>query len=85
MVFYFTGTAIRHCSDEKGWLQANLFNCTTVTFTHLKKMVSVRQRAYIVFPTVRHSEGILVYSWLMLILDSKKSTYCVNRNLILEA
>uniref|UniRef100_H3CYQ7 Cadherin EGF LAG seven-pass G-type receptor 1 n=1 Tax=Tetraodon nigroviridis TaxID=99883 RepID=H3CYQ7_TETNG len=32
------GTAIRHCSDEKGWLQADLFNCTTVTFTHLKKM-----------------------------------------------
>uniref|UniRef100_A0AAQ6AC63 Cadherin EGF LAG seven-pass G-type receptor 1a n=1 Tax=Amphiprion ocellaris TaxID=80972 RepID=A0AAQ6AC63_AMPOC len=32
------GTAIRHCSDEKGWLSPELFNCTTVTFSHLKKM-----------------------------------------------
>uniref|UniRef100_A0A8C6UYA7 Cadherin EGF LAG seven-pass G-type receptor 1a n=1 Tax=Neogobius melanostomus TaxID=47308 RepID=A0A8C6UYA7_9GOBI len=32
------GTAIRHCSDEKGWLVPELFNCTTVTFTHLKKL-----------------------------------------------
>uniref|UniRef100_A0A3Q3J3E4 Cadherin EGF LAG seven-pass G-type receptor 1 n=1 Tax=Monopterus albus TaxID=43700 RepID=A0A3Q3J3E4_MONAL len=32
------GTAIRHCSDEKGWLSSELFNCTTVTFFHLKKM-----------------------------------------------
>uniref|UniRef100_A0A673CBB8 Cadherin EGF LAG seven-pass G-type receptor 1a n=1 Tax=Sphaeramia orbicularis TaxID=375764 RepID=A0A673CBB8_9TELE len=32
------GTAIRHCSDEKGWLSPELFNCTTVTFAHLKKM-----------------------------------------------
>uniref|UniRef100_A0A8D3DZM2 Cadherin EGF LAG seven-pass G-type receptor 1a n=1 Tax=Scophthalmus maximus TaxID=52904 RepID=A0A8D3DZM2_SCOMX len=32
------GTAIRHCSDEKGWLTPELFNCTTVTFSHLKKL-----------------------------------------------
>ncbi|XP_068611577.1 cadherin EGF LAG seven-pass G-type receptor 1 [Brachionichthys hirsutus] len=32
------GTAIRHCSDEKGWLSPELFNCTTVTFFHLKKV-----------------------------------------------
>uniref|UniRef100_A0A3B3ZJN6 Uncharacterized protein n=1 Tax=Periophthalmus magnuspinnatus TaxID=409849 RepID=A0A3B3ZJN6_9GOBI len=32
------GTAIRHCSDEKGWLAPELFNCTTVTFSHLKKL-----------------------------------------------
>ncbi|KAM6985970.1 cadherin EGF LAG seven-pass G-type receptor 1 [Aplochiton taeniatus] len=32
------GTAIRHCSDEKGWLPPELFNCTTVTFSLLKKM-----------------------------------------------
>uniref|UniRef100_A0A3P8W458 Cadherin EGF LAG seven-pass G-type receptor 1 n=1 Tax=Cynoglossus semilaevis TaxID=244447 RepID=A0A3P8W458_CYNSE len=32
------GTAIRHCSDEKGWLMPELFNCTTVTFAHLKKV-----------------------------------------------
>uniref|UniRef100_A0A671YRR0 Cadherin EGF LAG seven-pass G-type receptor 1 n=1 Tax=Sparus aurata TaxID=8175 RepID=A0A671YRR0_SPAAU len=32
------GTAIRHCSDEKGWLMPELFNCTTVTFAHLKKL-----------------------------------------------
>ncbi|XP_029019748.1 cadherin EGF LAG seven-pass G-type receptor 1 isoform X5 [Betta splendens] len=32
------GTAIRHCSDEKGWLSPELFNCTTITFSHLKKL-----------------------------------------------
>uniref|UniRef100_A0AAV2IVZ2 Uncharacterized protein n=1 Tax=Knipowitschia caucasica TaxID=637954 RepID=A0AAV2IVZ2_KNICA len=32
------GTAIRHCSDEHGWLAPELFNCTTVTFSHLKKL-----------------------------------------------
>uniref|UniRef100_A0A3Q3WKM9 Cadherin EGF LAG seven-pass G-type receptor 1 n=1 Tax=Mola mola TaxID=94237 RepID=A0A3Q3WKM9_MOLML len=32
------GTAIRHCSDEKGWLLPELFNCTAVTFGHLKKL-----------------------------------------------
>uniref|UniRef100_A0A8C7SBF9 Cadherin EGF LAG seven-pass G-type receptor 1a n=1 Tax=Oncorhynchus mykiss TaxID=8022 RepID=A0A8C7SBF9_ONCMY len=33
------GTAIRHCNDEKGWLPPELFNCTTVSFTQLMKMV----------------------------------------------
>ncbi|XP_072233193.1 cadherin EGF LAG seven-pass G-type receptor 1 isoform X2 [Leuresthes tenuis] len=32
------GTAIRHCSDEKGWLSPELFNCTADTFSHLKKL-----------------------------------------------
>uniref|UniRef100_A0A7N8XFW1 Cadherin EGF LAG seven-pass G-type receptor 1a n=1 Tax=Mastacembelus armatus TaxID=205130 RepID=A0A7N8XFW1_9TELE len=32
------GTAIRHCSEEKGWLAPELFNCTTITFSHLKKL-----------------------------------------------
>ncbi|KAM4712410.1 cadherin EGF LAG seven-pass G-type receptor 1 isoform 2-T2 [Anableps anableps] len=32
------GTAVRHCSDEKGWLSPELFNCTTATFSNLKKM-----------------------------------------------
>ncbi|KAL0962784.1 hypothetical protein UPYG_G00345400 [Umbra pygmaea] len=32
------GTAIRHCSDEKGWLPPELFNCTTISFSQLKKM-----------------------------------------------
>lgn len=32
------GTAIRHCNDEKGWLAPELFNCTTVTFSHLTKL-----------------------------------------------
>ncbi|KAK5896022.1 hypothetical protein CgunFtcFv8_009667 [Champsocephalus gunnari] len=32
------GTAIRHCSEEKGWLSPELFNCTTVSFSHLKKL-----------------------------------------------
>ncbi|CAL8242134.1 unnamed protein product [Merluccius merluccius] len=32
------GTAVRHCNDEKGWLPPELFNCTTTSFTSLKKM-----------------------------------------------
>ncbi|XP_076860885.1 LOW QUALITY PROTEIN: cadherin EGF LAG seven-pass G-type receptor 1 [Brachyhypopomus gauderio] len=32
------GTAVRHCSDEKGWLPPELFNCTTITFSQLKKL-----------------------------------------------
>ncbi|TRY59254.1 hypothetical protein DNTS_026390, partial [Danionella cerebrum] len=31
------GTAVRHCNDEKGWLPPELFNCTSITFSHLKK------------------------------------------------
>ncbi|XP_045866540.1 cadherin EGF LAG seven-pass G-type receptor 1 isoform X2 [Meles meles] len=30
------GDAVRHCSGEKGWLPAELFNCTTVSFLELK-------------------------------------------------
>uniref|UniRef100_A0A4W3HTH2 Cadherin EGF LAG seven-pass G-type receptor 1 n=1 Tax=Callorhinchus milii TaxID=7868 RepID=A0A4W3HTH2_CALMI len=30
------GTAIRHCNEEKGWLPADLFNCTTLAFAELK-------------------------------------------------
>lgn len=33
-----SGKAIRHCSDEKGWLAPELFNCTTATFSDLKKL-----------------------------------------------
>ncbi|XP_041965982.1 cadherin EGF LAG seven-pass G-type receptor 1 [Alosa sapidissima] len=32
-----TGTAIRHCSDEKGWLPPQLFNCTSTSFAQLKR------------------------------------------------
>ncbi|KAG7276373.1 hypothetical protein CRUP_014405, partial [Coryphaenoides rupestris] len=32
------GTAVRHCNDEKGWLPPELFNCTTASFSSLKKM-----------------------------------------------
>ncbi|XP_056107101.1 cadherin EGF LAG seven-pass G-type receptor 1 [Rhinichthys klamathensis goyatoka] len=32
-----SGTAIRHCSDEKGWLPPELFNCTSLSFSKLKK------------------------------------------------
>uniref|UniRef100_A0A3P9H6T8 Cadherin EGF LAG seven-pass G-type receptor 1a n=1 Tax=Oryzias latipes TaxID=8090 RepID=A0A3P9H6T8_ORYLA len=35
------GKAIRHCSDEKGWLSPELFNCTTDTFSHLRKLVNI--------------------------------------------
>lgn len=33
------GDAVRHCSGEKGWLPAELFNCTTVSFLELKATV----------------------------------------------
>uniref|UniRef100_UPI003EBE4DC0 cadherin EGF LAG seven-pass G-type receptor 2 precursor n=1 Tax=Danio rerio TaxID=7955 RepID=UPI003EBE4DC0 len=32
------GTAIRHCDEHKGWLSANLFNCTSVSFSKLKTL-----------------------------------------------
>ncbi|KAM9467566.1 cadherin EGF LAG seven-pass G-type receptor 1 isoform 2-T2 [Clarias gariepinus] len=32
------GTAVRHCNDEKGWLPPELFNCTTIAFSQLKKL-----------------------------------------------
>ncbi|XP_076008243.1 cadherin EGF LAG seven-pass G-type receptor 1 isoform X2 [Genypterus blacodes] len=32
------GTAIRHCNDEKGWLSPEMFNCTTVSFSQLRKL-----------------------------------------------
>lgn len=35
----FSGTAIRHCDEHKGWLPPNLFNCTSVSFSKLKALV----------------------------------------------
>eukprot|EP00079_Xenopus_tropicalis_P015439 XP_004913058.1 PREDICTED: cadherin EGF LAG seven-pass G-type receptor 1 isoform X2 [Xenopus tropicalis] len=32
------GNAIRHCSEEKGWLPPELFNCTTLSFLELKTL-----------------------------------------------
>uniref|UniRef100_A0A8C2IYK6 Cadherin EGF LAG seven-pass G-type receptor 1b n=1 Tax=Cyprinus carpio TaxID=7962 RepID=A0A8C2IYK6_CYPCA len=32
-----SGTAIRHCSNDKGWLPPELFNCTSLSFSKLKK------------------------------------------------
>ncbi|XP_056138305.1 cadherin EGF LAG seven-pass G-type receptor 1-like [Lampris incognitus] len=32
-----TGTAVRHCSEELSWLPPDLFNCTSLSFSHLKK------------------------------------------------
>uniref|UniRef100_A0A9J8AN54 Cadherin EGF LAG seven-pass G-type receptor 1b n=1 Tax=Cyprinus carpio carpio TaxID=630221 RepID=A0A9J8AN54_CYPCA len=32
-----SGTAIRHCSDDKGWFPPELFNCTSLSFSKLKK------------------------------------------------
>ncbi|XP_056307479.1 cadherin EGF LAG seven-pass G-type receptor 1 isoform X2 [Danio aesculapii] len=32
-----SGTAIRHCSDDKGWFPSELFNCTSLSFSKLKK------------------------------------------------
>ncbi|XP_036157861.1 cadherin EGF LAG seven-pass G-type receptor 1 isoform X4 [Myotis myotis] len=32
------GTAVRHCSGEKGWRPSELFNCTTASFVQLKAM-----------------------------------------------
>ncbi|XP_066504962.1 cadherin EGF LAG seven-pass G-type receptor 1 [Hoplias malabaricus] len=34
-----SGTAVRHCSDEKGWLPPELFNCTSHSFAKLRKEV----------------------------------------------
>jgi len=39
VICLLTGTAIRHCSDEKGWLPPELFNCTSLSFSKLKKEV----------------------------------------------
>ncbi|XP_029473103.1 cadherin EGF LAG seven-pass G-type receptor 1 isoform X2 [Rhinatrema bivittatum] len=38
------GNAIRHCSEDKGWLPPELFNCTTVTFVELKTMIEKLHR-----------------------------------------
>ncbi|XP_051548726.1 cadherin EGF LAG seven-pass G-type receptor 1-like isoform X2 [Myxocyprinus asiaticus] len=32
-----SGTAFRHCSNDKGWLPPELFNCTSLSFSKLKK------------------------------------------------
>ncbi|XP_041442377.1 cadherin EGF LAG seven-pass G-type receptor 1 isoform X2 [Xenopus laevis] len=32
------GNAIRHCSEEKGWLPPELFNCTNLSFLELKTL-----------------------------------------------
>ncbi|KAJ7997632.1 hypothetical protein DPEC_G00214140 [Dallia pectoralis] len=32
-----TGTALRHCSHDNGWLPPDLFNCTSLTFSQLKQ------------------------------------------------
>uniref|UniRef100_W5KPZ0 Cadherin EGF LAG seven-pass G-type receptor 1 n=1 Tax=Astyanax mexicanus TaxID=7994 RepID=W5KPZ0_ASTMX len=34
-----SGTAVRHCSDEHGWLPPELFNCTSHSFAKLRKEV----------------------------------------------
>ena len=60
---YILGTAIRHCSDEKGWLSPELFNCTTVTFSHLKKLVIMREnKTFILWFSAEH----LPQSWQFL-------------------
>ncbi|XP_076877652.1 cadherin EGF LAG seven-pass G-type receptor 1 isoform X2 [Brachyhypopomus gauderio] len=32
-----TGTAVRHCSEEQGWLPPELLNCTSLSFARLRK------------------------------------------------
>lgn len=49
------GNAVRHCSGEKGWLPAELFNCTTVSFLELKAMVG---------PCLRDPRACGVGGWL---------------------
>ncbi len=39
LICCLTGTAIRHCSDDKGWFPPELFNCTSLSFSKLKKEV----------------------------------------------
>lgn len=33
------GAAIRHCDEEKGWLEPDLFNCTSPAFKELSMLV----------------------------------------------
>ncbi|XP_071387636.1 cadherin EGF LAG seven-pass G-type receptor 1-like, partial [Centroberyx affinis] len=39
-----TGTAVRHCSDQHGWLPPDLFNCTSLPFAPLRKEEEELQR-----------------------------------------
>ncbi|KAM8930807.1 cadherin EGF LAG seven-pass G-type receptor 3 [Pelodytes ibericus] len=39
-----SGAAIRHCDDEKGWLEPDLFNCTSPAFTELSALLDNFER-----------------------------------------
>lgn len=34
-----SGAAVRHCDEEKGWLEPDLFNCTSPAFKELSILV----------------------------------------------
>lgn len=51
----FSGTAIRHCDEHKGWLPPNLFNCTSVSFSKLKALVCSFTHCHIEITT--HTTG----------------------------
>lgn len=34
-LIFFTGAAIRHCDVERGWLEPDLYNCTSPPFVEL--------------------------------------------------
>ncbi|XP_051777196.1 cadherin EGF LAG seven-pass G-type receptor 3 isoform X2 [Erpetoichthys calabaricus] len=38
------GTAIRHCDMERGWLEPDLFNCTSPSFTELASVLDSLER-----------------------------------------
>ncbi|XP_032892988.1 cadherin EGF LAG seven-pass G-type receptor 3 isoform X1 [Amblyraja radiata] len=38
------GTAIRHCGEEQGWLEPDLFNCTSPPFTQLAENLASLER-----------------------------------------
>ncbi|XP_038562420.1 cadherin EGF LAG seven-pass G-type receptor 1-like isoform X1 [Micropterus salmoides] len=39
-----TGTAVRHCDEQNGWLRPLLFNCTSLSFRHLHYQEEELQR-----------------------------------------
>nr|XP_009686574.1 PREDICTED: cadherin EGF LAG seven-pass G-type receptor 3 [Struthio camelus australis] len=38
------GTAVRHCDEEKGWLEPDLFNCTSPAFKELSTLLEGLER-----------------------------------------
>lgn len=37
--FLLSGAAVRHCDEERGWMEPDLFNCTSPAFKELSALV----------------------------------------------